>query len=574
MECADASGGSPAGEAPLALAVAFRRIVFGACVLATIVIPTTMLVAILRPLSPLGFVLAAAFLVNITWIALGFWNALFGFCILRVARRAPESSHDAILARTAIAMVTYNEDGRQSVLRLRAIKKSVDATDCAAMFDYFLLSDSSAPDAAASEEDAFSDWQRHDASRHIHYRRRSSNWGFKPGNIREFCATHGASYDYLILLDADSLMDGQTIARLVRIMQRNPRLGILQTLIVGVLCPSAFARIFEFGHRNGLRCSIAGAQWWQADRCQYWGHNAVIRLKPFAAFCEMPYLSGKGPFSGHILCHDQIEASFMHRAGYDVRVLAEESGSYEGVPPTLIDFFKRNHRWCRGNLKNLKLVGAPGLKLIDRFHLAVVAQRFLSYPALAAFVLVTALMAAHWPAANAFPAHRALEQFSLWLTMLFMPKILGVADAVLSSPARYGGVMRLIAGGSAELVFTLMLTAICAVETTLFILRLPFERATSWAPQARDGYTLSWGAALKAFWLSPMVAAALVAYLYHYNAAAIAWFAPFLVGLFLAVPLAKFTSSPRAGDGIFTLPEELDIPPVIADFARAAQPPR
>ena len=214
--------------------------------------------------------------------------------------------------------MTVHDDGAESIFaRIKSIRQSLDKTSSGQSFDYFILSDSSLPETIEAEERALALWQAEDPSvnQRVIYRRRTTNWGFKPGNIRDFCARWGEDYQLMVLLDADSIMSGETIVRLVRIMENNPQLGILQTLIVGVLCPSLFARLFEYGHRHALRCSIAGSAWWQGDRCQYWGHNAVIRMSPFARYCEMPFLPGKGPFSGHIFCHDQIEASFMHRAG-------------------------------------------------------------------------------------------------------------------------------------------------------------------------------------------------------------------------------------------------------------------
>ena len=164
------------------------------------------------------------------------------------------------------------------------------------------------------------------------------------GTCAIFARSRGGRYEFMVLLDADSLMTGETILRLVRTMHTNPRIGVLQTIMVGVLMPSFFAQVFEFGHRLGMLCSAVGAVWWQGDRCQFWGHNAIIRLAPFIEFCFLQPLPGRGPFSGHIICHDQIEASLMQRAGYEIRVLPEESGSYEGMPPTLIEFMDRHYR--------------------------------------------------------------------------------------------------------------------------------------------------------------------------------------------------------------------------------------
>ena len=50
----------------------------------------------------------------------------------------------------------------------------------------------------------------------IVYRRRALNAGFKAGNVRDFCERWGDRFELMLPLDADSLMSGETIVRLVR----------------------------------------------------------------------------------------------------------------------------------------------------------------------------------------------------------------------------------------------------------------------------------------------------------------------------------------------------------------------
>ncbi len=555
-----------------------RRLFFSGLTLSTIGGLTAALIALLAHTGRIGIadaVLVAAFTVNVTWLALGLWNAVIGLALLLVPGQERTPPTGDITGRVAVAMTIRNENPADVFARIRTIKDSLDATASGPLFDYYLLSDSSDPAIIASEGQNAADWQNQlNQPGRVTYRHRPVNDGFKPGNLRDFCRRWGDGYDILILLDADSLMTGATILDMVRTMVRQPRLGILQSLIVGILSPSFFARVFEFGHRHGLRCTMAGAVWWQGDRCQFWGHNAAIRLKPFIAQCEMPYLPGKGPFSGHIICHDQIEASFMHRAGYEVRVMAEESGSYEGVPPTLPDFMKRNHRWCQGNLKNLKIIGAPGLAAIDRFHLGVVAQRFLAGPALVAFALAATVLACSEPAAaDAFPARSALILYGLWLGLLIFPKLAGLAVALRCSPARYGGALRLMLGGLTECLFTLVLTPVGAVGATVFMAGLICGRSLAWDQQARDGYRLSWRCALAGLWPQTLLGGAVFASLALFNPGALPWFAPFWLSLLLSVPFAVLTTSPALDDwaqrhGLCRIPEETEEPAEIAGLKR------
>jgi membrane glycosyltransferase len=253
------------------------------------------------------------------WVALAFWNSVIGFFLRRsskpMSRVWPElerlDAPNPLKSRTALVMTTRDDNAEHVFARIKAMRTSLNKTSSAAWFDYFILSDSSMPELIATEERTITAWRDEDPSvnERVFYRRRPTNLGFKAGNVRDFCAKYGQKYEFMVLLDADSTMSGETIVRLVGIMENSPRIGILQTLIVGVLCSSLFARLFEFGHRYALRCSTIGSAWWQGDRCQFRGHNAVIRLAPFARYCELPFVPSKGPFGGHIFCHDQLEAS-------------------------------------------------------------------------------------------------------------------------------------------------------------------------------------------------------------------------------------------------------------------------
>ena len=49
----------------------------------------------------------------------------------------------------------------------------------------------------------------------------------------------------------------------------------------------------------------------------------------------------------------------MRRAGWKVWVADELDGSYEEVPPNLLDELQRDRRWCHGNLQNSRLMFEP-----------------------------------------------------------------------------------------------------------------------------------------------------------------------------------------------------------------------
>ena len=59
----------------------------------------------------------------------------------------------------------------------------------------------------------------------------------------------------------------------------------------------------------------------------------------------------------------------MRRAGYEVRVLPEEDRGWEENPPTMLEFARRDVRWCQGNMQYWPFLLMPGLKPMSRFQL-------------------------------------------------------------------------------------------------------------------------------------------------------------------------------------------------------------
>ncbi len=272
----------------------------------------------------------------------------------------------------------------------------------------------------------------------------------------------------MVTLDADSYMTASAVLRMVGIVQANPKLGILQGLVVGMPSTSAFARIFQFGMRLGMRSWTIGSAWWQADCGLYWGHNAVIRVAPFKQHCAIPVLPGNGLLRGHVLSHDQIEAALMRRAGYDVRVLPEEDLGWEENPPTLIEFIRRDQRWCQGTLQYVFFAGIPGLEVVSRFQLLFAMLMFLGSPAWIGLLLVSTLVLAAAPSPGAVvDADYGVALLATILVMWFAPKIATIVD-VLSRPIlrhRFGGTFRFLGSIAIETTFSCCSRPSCGQRT-------------------------------------------------------------------------------------------------------------
>jgi membrane glycosyltransferase len=556
-----------------------RRLIFLSMALTTIALLSTWIGAIFyRSTGALvDALMVVLFLVYIPWPVVGFWNALLGFCWLTVTRDAvarvfPQAASrlgdSPVRLRTAVAMTLYNEPPARAFWHLRAVIDSLRQTGEAAHFQFFLLSDSTDPAIVAEEEAEMARWRAEPGGLDLSYRRRSANLGFKAGNILGFCDERGKGLDILILLDIDSLMTGQFILELVRIMQENPRLGILQSLSVGLPSASLFARLFQFGHRLGMRCFAVGAGWWQGDRCQFWGHNAAIRIEPFAKHCRLPVLSGSPPFGGGILCHDQVEAALMHRAGYEVRLLPFEGGAYEGNPPSLSDYLQRNRRWCQGNLQNLRLLTTPGFSWVSRFHLTFMAQKFLGSAALVLLIAIAAATARVWSAEPAFHRGALVTLILVVAALQAAPKLISTLDILLNRPTRFGGAARVLAGRAIEFCFSAFLFPIVMVEAACSIVILMVGRTDGWTPQNRDAHETDLLNLVRALWRPTMAGLGLAAFIGLTAPRAAIWFSPVIAVLALAIPFAMVTGSPRMGRWAWRrrlcgTAEEFDTPPEI-----------
>jgi membrane glycosyltransferase len=549
-----------------------RRFLFAASVVATTVLLSAWLASVLAAggFGVITAIMVTAFAVKATWVVINFWNAVIGFFVLRRGHTGLEGAvrpqGTAVRERIAIAMTVCNEDVVHFVARLRSMKASLDASGYGEHFHYYLLSDSSDPRIIAAETHALAAWQPELGDRQcLVYRRRARNSGSQHGNLYDFSQRFGDDYDTMIVLDADSLMTADAILELAAIMRANPRIGMLQSINSGILMQSLFARIFEFGHRHGMRCWIAGAVWWQGERGQYRGHNAAIRVAPYIKHCSLAELPGNEPFGGIMFSHDQIESILMHRAGYEIRELPVEHGSYEGVPPMLADFTTRYCRWLQGNLRNLRMLRLRGLTAMDRYHIIGVAHRFMAWPAMIVFVALTLLATLRWPTSSAFATNSAFGLYLAYFAIYFTPKILGLIDSAIGGPGRYGGVARLIAGGLIDFLLTLLFVPTAMLTATFFLIGLIFGRTLTWDTQRREGYRLPWSAAAKTLWPHTTVGLAMLAALAVAAPAAIPWFLPFFAGLVLAIPLAVISASAglsrlAARWRLCALPEDIEVP--------------
>ena len=534
----------------------------------------------------------ALFSILFGWVSAGFYTAMMGFWVQwrgdphALSSRSVAHRPIAADARTALIMPICNEQVSTVFAGLRATVESLIAAGGARLFDVYLLSDTSDPAIRTAELAAWAELRDalgtdNRAGTRIHYRWRQRRTQRKSGNVADFCRRWGNNYRYMVVLDADSVMTGDCLLSLVRLMEAHPDAGIIQTAPQASGLSTIHARAQQFaGHVTG-RLFSAGMQYWQLGESHYWGHNAILRVAPFMAHCALAALPGRGGLSGHILSHDFVEAALMRRAGYHVWLVNDLEGSYEQQPPNLLEELQRDRRWCQGNLQNARLLTEPGLHGVHRAMLVTGALAYLSAPLWLAYVLLGValwLFGGH-PAFSA-DAGVPVEIMALWagtLAMLVMPRALGVATIVLRrEQALYGGTAALARGALMEGLLSVLQAPLRMVAHTLFVVVALTGLKLDWKSPPREANDIGWADASNRFALLGVVMLALGAAALSMAPATLLWLAPVGVPLLLAVPLAVLTSRARLGErvrqlGLLVTPEESRTPTVLREAASYAR---
>lgn len=552
--------------------IIFRRTIYGLLTLLSALILLGLLYNMLAGHAPLLLLVSILFLFSliVPWMVIGFWNAMIGLVIYQFCKEPltyifPQSMlnvAEEIHSSTAILLCIRNETPQRLVRNLEIMLSDLQTSGVGQHFTVYILSDTNDAAMVLDESASFARLQNQWSERiAMHYRRRTDNEGYKAGNIADFCQSFGHLHDFALVLDADSFMSGSAIVRLVRLMQANPRLGILQGLVMGLPATSPFSRLFQYGMRLGMRSYTMGSAWWQGDYGPFWGHNALLRLAPFMQHCHLPELPG----ARHILSHDLVEAVLMRRAGYEVRIYAQEDLSWEENPPSLSEYIRRDLRWCEGNLQYIHLLRLPHLKLLSRLQLLLAIFMFLGSPAWIVLILMGTIATGLYPDWAASVGQNALAVFLLLcLVMWYLPKFAGALNVLLKSSERkrFGGFWRFSGSLCVETLFSVLMTPITWLNHSMLIAALVLGKKGGWSGQARDDHTISWRQAIQQFWPHTLLGMVIFYIFYTYYPASL-WVVLILAGgLLLAIPFAIVTSQPVLGrlmirHRLLSLPEEI-----------------
>ncbi|HEX4050268.1 MAG TPA: glucans biosynthesis glucosyltransferase MdoH [Steroidobacteraceae bacterium] len=577
----------------------WRRSLFFGLTLLTALVGGALMLDIVRAagLSTLQISGLVMFTALFTWISGAFWTAVAGFVVrLRghdpAVLAATRSEHRRLSGRTAIVTPIYNEDTDRVFAGVEAIWRSLAQQRDQACFDFFVLSDTRSPEIARAEELA---WRalvlRLGAGGRLFYRRRKDNVGRKAGNVAEFVRNWGGAYDYMIVLDADSIMSGQSLVCMAQVMDAHPRVGIVQTLPLLVGRDTFFARLLQFNTRLNGPMFAAGLAFWQLGEGNYWGHNAIIRLKPFAEHCALPRLPGSPPFGGDILSHDIVEAAFMRRAGYQVWLLPDIPGSWEEIPSNIIDYAARDRRWAQGNLQHLGVMPMRGLHWLSRIHMLTGVLSYVTSPmwllvlVLSSIVTIAAALSTHqyfqpgmYSLFPSWPQYRDGEiaaLLSMTITLLILPKLLGATLALRERALRraFGGAPRLLVSVLLEQFMSMLMAPTMMLFHTSFVIRAILGRNVGWDAQSRGDRGVRWLEALRRHGWHVCLGLAWGGLILALAPAFIWWMMPVIVGMLLPVPFTVLTSRASIGRrlraaGLLIIPEESAPPPELLTLAR------
>ncbi|MGX9267639.1 glucans biosynthesis glucosyltransferase MdoH [Pantoea dispersa] len=533
------------------------------------------------------------FAILFCWVSAGFWTALMGFLQLLIGRDKYSISYSTTgdeplnpEHRTALIMPICNEDVERVFAGLRATWESVKRTGNAEHFDVYILSDSYDADIAIAEQKAWMELVRDvGGAGKIFYRRHRRRVKRKSGNIDDFCRRWGSNYSYMVVLDADSVMSGECLTGLVRMMEANPNAGIIQSSPKASGMDTLYARCQQFATRVYGPLFTAGLHFWQLGESHYWGHNAIIRVQPFIEHCALAPLPGEGSFAGSILSHDFVEAALMRRAGWGVWIAYDLPGSYEELPPNLLDELKRDRRWCHGNLMNFRLFLVKGMHPVHRAVFLTGVMSYLSAPLWFMFLaLSTALQVVHtlmeptyflqprqlFPVWPQWRPDLAIALFSTTLVLLFLPKLLSVVLIWFKGAKPYGGAFRLFLSLLLEMLFSVLLAPVRMLFHTVFVVSAFLGWEVVWNSPQRDDDATPWSEAFRRHGSQMLLGIVWAVGMGVLDLNFLWWLAPIVFSLILS-PFVSVMSS-RATVGLkskrarlFLIPEEYEPPKELVD---------
>lgn len=493
------------------------------------------------------------FSVNFIWIAFAFSQALLGFMV-RIKPRLIRAKQMDPNFSTAILIPVYNEEPYRvraaiEVMRAELLQKAPGK------FAFFILSDTNRAEAWVREEAAFLDIVNGNLKQcPVYYRRRQDNRERKAGNIADWVQNWGGAYEAMLVLDADSIMSGDSLLCLSSRLAAAPGVGLIQSLPTIVRAQTLYGRLQQFANQCFGPIYAEGLSAWHGLSSNFWGHNAIIRTKAFAESCSLPIIKGKPPFGGHVLSHDFIEAAMLRRSGWGVRFDTDIKHSYEEAPPSLVDVLIRDRRWCQGNLQHTPFMFAQGFVLPTRLHifsgimsyLSAVFWLLLIIVGLAIAVQATVVRPEYFANPSLFPtwpvfdAERALRLFFVSMALVLAPKAFGWLTSLLHIRRclQFGGPLLLTLSTLFEVLVSALYAPILMVSQFGVVVAVLRGKDSGWMPQSRDDGALSWSAVARTHFGHTLFGMSLSVIALMLSKQLFLWLLPITAGLMLSIPLS------------------------------------
>lgn len=479
------------------------------------------------------------------WVVLSVATALAGLGWRAAPAAAPGRALDV-----AILLPMYGEDAPATIGT--AVRLLAGLAGAHHRFSLHILSDSRDPAAVRHESAVAAAARAAQPTLAIRYRHRPQNRDYKSGNIRDWVRARGAAHAAMLVLDADSVMGPRTVIAMADAMAADDGLGLVQTVPRVLPGDTLWQRLQSFASEVYGTNLGRGFAMWTGDEGNFLGHNAMLRTRAFAASAGLPHLPGAAPRGGVILSHDFVEAALLRRAGWGVRMMPEANDSFEATPATLPGYLRRDRRWCQGNMQHLRILGAPGLHPMSRFHLAQGAMAYLASVWWLVLLVLWTLpgqggampdIFAQNPLMPVWPVLPPVTQGALAAlvgAMLLAPKVLGVLAHLRDNGRPRPGFAAMLA---AEVALSAAMAPMLMVHQVRAVARTALGFDGGWLPHAAGRADLATLIRLHA--TETVLGAGLVGLALAGQLSA--WLVPVALCLCAAVPLAALVQTPVRG---------------------------
>ena len=266
-------------------------------------------------------------------------------------------------------------------------------------------------------------------------------------------------------------------------------------------CATDFALIFAGPGGSDPYCGVSGELYMDAFDCGGFAGKGILDAKLLLACAKrLP--------EGRILSHDALEGAYL-RGAY-----MGDAAFSDAFPAKPLAFFRRQHRWIRGDWQNARWIFAPELAAMDRFRLLDSLLRSLLPPATLAAICLGFFLPSPGLALAALAA----------LTALLRDLLYALLEAGLSRPRegqrlrRHSRLLTGLGGAIVRCFMRLWLlpleawVSLSAIITALWRMLITKRRLLQWKTSAQDSGAHGLSDTIRAGWQSVVLGVVLMAF--------------------------------------------------------------